>query len=74
MTEPQVWTMIGVFSALMFGMLTLVSTLFVRVVRTEIAGLRSELLGEMRGLSVKVDGLDRDVQLLMAREFGKDRD
>lgn len=74
MTEPQVWTMIGVFSALMFGMLTLVSTLFVRVVRTEIAGLRGELLGEMRGLSVKVDGLDRDVQLLMAREFGKDRD
>ena len=74
LTEPQVWTIIGVFSALMFGMLTLVSTLFVRVVRTEIAGLRSELLGEMRGLSVKVDGLDRDVQLLMAREFGKDRD
>lgn len=74
MTEPQVWTMIGVFSALMFGMLTLVSTLFVRVVRTEIAGLRGELLGEMRGLSVQVDGLDRDVQLLMTREFGKDRD
>lgn len=74
MTEPQVWTMIGVFSALMFGMLTLVSTLFVRVVRTEIAGLRGELLREMRGLSVKVDGLDRDLQLLMAREFGKDRD
>lgn len=94
-TEPQVWTMIGVFSALMFGMLTLVSTLFVRVVRTEIAGLRGELLGEMRGelgelgdvraeiggirgelqsLHTKVDNLDRDVQLLMAREFGKDRD
>ena len=74
MTEPQTWTMIGVFSALMFGMLTIISTMFVRVVRTEISGLRGELLGEIRGLASKVDNLDRDVQLLMAREFGKDRD
>ena len=103
MTEPQVWTMIGVFTALMFGMLTLVSTLFVRVVRTEIGGLRGELIGEigtlrgeigtelgsiraemgaefgsirgeLRSLNTKVDGLDRDVQLLMSREFGKERD
>ncbi|HMM82757.1 MAG TPA: hypothetical protein PJ998_06220 [Terrimesophilobacter sp.] len=85
MTEPQVWTMIGVFSALMFGTWTIISTLFVRVVRTEIGGLRSEmggLRGEMGGLraemnarfdtvNVKIDGLDRDVQLLMSREFGK---
>lgn len=74
MTEPQVWTMIGVFAALMFGTMTLVSTLFVRVVRTEIGGLRGELLWEIRSLNVKVDGLDRDVQLLMSREFGKERD
>ena len=50
------------------------ATLFVRVVRTEIAGLRFEVLGEIRSLNTKVDNLDRDVQLLMAREFGKDRD
>ena len=118
MNEPQIWTMIGVFTALMFGMLTIASTLFVRVVRTEIGGLRHELLGEIRGevgtlrgeigrefgsiraeftaemgsirseiatefgsirgelqsLNSKVDGLDRDVQLLMNREFGKERD
>lgn len=74
MTEPQIWTMIGVFSALMFGMLTIISTMFVRVVRTEISGLRGELLGEIGSLNAKVDGIDRDVQLLMAREFGKDRD
>ncbi|HRP99187.1 MAG TPA: hypothetical protein PK781_01855 [Terrimesophilobacter sp.] len=96
MNEPQIWTMIGVFSALMLGMLTIVSTLFVRVVRAEIGGLRHELLGEIRGevgtlrgemgrefgsirgelqsLNSKVDGLDRDVQLLMNREFGKERD
>ncbi len=67
MTEPQVWTMIGVFTALMFGMLTTVSTLFVRVVRSEVSGLRGELGG-------KIDGIGRDVQLLMRREFGIDRE
>lgn len=85
LTEPQVWTMLGVFTALMFGMLTTVSTLFVRVVRSEIGGLRGEMNGQIGGLRaemnarfdavhVKIDGLDRDVQLLMNREFGKDRD
>jgi hypothetical protein len=90
-TEPQVWTMIGVFTALMFGMLTVVSTLFVRVVRSEIGGVRAELVGtrgELEGqigglrgemnarfdaVHVKIDGLDRDVQLLMNREFGTER-
>lgn len=66
-TEPQVWTMIGVFTALMFGMLTAVSTLFVRVIRSEISGLRREI-------TLKFDNLDRDVQVLMRREFGIDRD
>ncbi|GAA3731493.1 hypothetical protein GCM10022239_05110 [Leifsonia bigeumensis] len=81
MTEPQVWTMIGVFTALMFGMLTIVSTLFIRVVRSEISGIRGEIGGlraEMNArfetMNLKIDGLDRDVQLLMRREFGIDRE
>ena len=67
MTEPQVWTLIGVFSALMFSMLGIVSTLFIRVVRTEIGRL------EMK-MDVRLDNLDRDVQALMRRTFGIDRD
>ncbi|WP_417563934.1 hypothetical protein [Microbacterium sp.] len=43
MTEPQVWTLIGVFAAGLFGMLTLMSTMFVRVVRTEIGSVRTEI-------------------------------
>ncbi|MFH8251124.1 hypothetical protein ACH3VR_12210 [Microbacterium sp. B2969] len=70
MTEPQVWTLIGVFTALMFGMLTIVSTLFVQVVRSEIGGLRSEV----RGIHTRIDALDRDVQALMRHIFGIDRD
>jgi hypothetical protein len=50
MNDAQIWTMIGAFTALMFGMLTVVSTLFIRVVRAEIGGLRGELRGEIGGL------------------------
>ena len=106
MTDPQIWTMIGAFTALMLGVLTVVSTLFVRVVRAEIGGLRGEIGGEMRGLRheinarfeavdarfeavdarfdivnaridavhTRIDGLDRDVQALVKRTFGLDRE
>jgi len=96
MNDAQIWTMIGTFTALMFGMLTVVSTLFVRVVRAEIGGLRSEMNGQIGGLrnemngqigglrnemnarfdavNVRMDGLDRDVQALLKRTFGLDRE
>lgn len=67
MNEPQVWVLIGVFAAAMFGMITVVSTLFVHVVKAEIAGLRHEVLGEIRAL-------DRDVTALYRNTFGIDRD
>ena len=38
--EPQIWTMLGALIAPTFGLLTAVSTLFVRVLRAEIGGLR----------------------------------
>ena len=66
MTEPQVWTLIGVFSALMFSMLGIVSSLFVRVLRSEIGRLESKL-------DVRLDNLDRGVQALMRHTFGIDR-
>lgn len=67
MNEPQVWVLIGVFAASMFGMITVVSTLFVHVVKAEIGGLRKEVLGEIRAL-------DRDVTALYRNTFGIDRD
>jgi hypothetical protein len=57
MNEPQVWTLIGVFAAASFGMSTVVSTLFVRVIRSEIGGLRGELRGEIGGLRGEIGGL-----------------
>lgn len=92
MDGAQVWTMIGAFTALMMGMLTVVSTLFIRVLRSEIGGLRNEMNGQLGGLrnemtarfdavgtridgvNTRIDGLDRDVQALVKRTFGLDRE
>lgn len=79
MTEPQVWTLIGVFGAALFGMLTVMSTLFLRVirveigsVRTEIGSVRTEIDGLRTEMRVQIGHLDRDVQALTRRVLGDD--
>lgn len=62
LNEPQVWTLIGVFSAAMFGLIGVVSTMFIQVLRAEIGKI-----------SVQIDVLDRDVQAIARRVF-PDRD
>ncbi|MEZ0140700.1 hypothetical protein AB1285_12015 [Microbacterium sp. NRRL B-14842] len=88
MDGAQVWTMIGAFTALMMGMLTVVSTLFIRVLRSEIGSLRNEMTARfdavntrfdavgtrIDGVNARIDGLDRDVQALVKRTFGLDRE
>jgi len=103
MNDAQIWTMIGAFTALMLGMMTVVSTLFIRVVRTEVGGLRNEMNAQIGGMNsqmdglrnemnaqigglrsemnarfdavnTRMDGLDRDVQAIVKRTFGLDRD
>lgn len=65
MTEPQVWTLIGVFAAGLFGTLTLVSTMFIRILRAEIGAVRAEV-GALKEI---VHHLDRDVQAITRRVF-----
>ncbi len=96
MNDAQIWTMIGSFTVLMFSTLTVVSTLFVRIVRSEIGGLRTEMNGQLGGLrtemngqlgglraemnarfdtvNTRIDALDRDVQAIVKRTFGLDRE
>lgn len=74
MTEPQIWTMVGAFIATTIGMMTIVSTLFVRVLRAEIGGLREEMRDRFGAVGARIDGLDRDVQALVKRTFGLDRE
>ncbi|WP_334152409.1 hypothetical protein [Microbacterium sp.] len=42
MNEPQAWTLIGVFAAGMFGTVTLISTMFVRMMRDGFHSVRTE--------------------------------
>ncbi|GAA3937113.1 hypothetical protein GCM10022383_14190 [Microbacterium soli] len=70
MTEPQVWTLIGVFAAGLFGMLTLMSTMFVRIIRTEIGSVRTEI----QGVHQRLDRIDGDINALMKHTFGIQRD
>jgi hypothetical protein len=54
--DPQVWTLIGVFTTMMLGGMTLMTMQFSRVIRVEIGGLRGELRGEIGGLRGDLSG------------------
>lgn len=60
-TEPQIWTMIGLMAAVFFGTMTLVSTMLTRVMRSEFGGLRGEMnaqIGGLRGeMNAQIGGL-----------------
>ncbi len=56
MDDPQVWTLIGVFTTMMLGGMTLMTMQFSRVIRAEIGGLRGELRGEIGGLRGDLSG------------------
>lgn len=55
-TEPQIWTIIGVLAATLVGMVTLTLTVTHQTIVNAIGGLRGELLGEMKGLRGELNG------------------
>ncbi|MFN8126207.1 MAG: hypothetical protein U0R64_06850 [Candidatus Nanopelagicales bacterium] len=57
-TEPQVWTVIGVFAAGLLGVLTLMSTMFLRIVRTEIGSVATRIDSLDDRMNVRIDSLD----------------
>ena len=69
MTEPQVWTLIGVFATSVFGMFALVSTMFVRVVNAGFAEMNAKSEARFERIDDKLDHLDRDVQAIARRVF-----
>ncbi|AVL98441.1 hypothetical protein [Microbacterium sp. str. 'China'] len=60
--DPQVWTLIGVFAAVMLGGMTLMTSQLSRVIRAEvdrIDGILSARIDRIDGtLSARIDGLD----------------
>lgn len=79
MTEPQVWVLIGVFSAAIFGMIGIVTTSFNRTLTASIEGLRDTMNAKFEAvdarfdaLYVKLEAMDRDIQALSRHIFGAD--
>ncbi len=82
MNESQNWALIAVVAVGMFGTITLVSTMFLRVMRTEFASVRTEItgmrsdIGELKTDVVRIhrriDDLDRDVSAIYRHLLGTD--
>jgi hypothetical protein len=69
--EPQVWVLIGVFTTIMLGGMTLMTTLINRAtaeaingVRGEIGGLRGEMNARFEAVHVRFDSLEKRVDQL----------
>jgi hypothetical protein len=64
-TEPQVWTLIGVFAAILLGGFTLSTGLLTRVIRSgfEAVGAKFDTV------NARLDHLDRNVSALMKRAW-----
>ena len=54
MTEPQVWTLIGVFAAGMFGTITLISTMFLRGMQDGFDSMRREFSSEFASVRTEL--------------------
>ena len=61
MTEPQVWVLIGVFAAAFVALIGIVTTNFNRTMDA-----RFEVV------NVKLENMDRDIQVLSRHVFGAD--
>ena len=53
-TEPQVWTLIGVFAAGMFGTITLISTMVLRTMQNGFASVRTEMRSEFASVRTEM--------------------
>ena len=78
LTEPQVWVLIGVFAASMFGMIGIVTSSFNRNlaaaiggVRSEVGGVRSEIGGLRDTMDARFETMDARFEALDAKFTGK---
>jgi hypothetical protein len=80
--DPQVWTLIGVFTTIMLGGMTLMTAVINRATAHAIGGLDAKfdakfdgLRGEMNArfdtVNTKIEHLDRDVNMLIRRAWGE---
>ncbi|AZS42110.1 hypothetical protein CVS54_03472 [Microbacterium oxydans] len=76
--DPQVWTLIGVFAAVMLGGMTLMTTQLSRVIRAEVdrvEGTLSAKIDRVEGtLSARTDGLHARLDRIETKVDDLDRE
>lgn len=71
MTEPQVWVLIGVFAAAMFGMVGIVTTSFTRTLTSAIGGVRIEINGLRETMNARFETIDVKFEAMEANFSSK---
>lgn len=78
MNDPQVWTLIGVFAAVMLGGMTLMTTQLSRVMRAESDRIHGTLSARIDGLdgalSARIDGIDARLGRIESKVDDLDRE
>lgn len=81
MTEPQVWTLIGVFAATMVGVVTVMTQLMMRTITsigsglaTRIEALQTHMDIRFTALESRMDRIENRIDRLETRVDGIDRD
>ncbi|MDQ0728068.1 hypothetical protein [Microbacterium sp. W4I20] len=78
MNEPQIWTLIGVFAAGMFGTITLMSTMFVRMMQNGFDSVRTEFKSEFASVRTEfrseLASVRTEIQAVNGRIDHLDRD
>ncbi|QTV79967.1 hypothetical protein [Microbacterium sp. NIBRBAC000506063] len=64
MNEPQIWVLIGVFSALMLGGFTLSTTLMMHSMRSSIGGVRDAMTAGFTAVDAKFAAVDAKFESL----------
>lgn len=59
MSDPQGWVLIGVFTSIMLGGMTLMTTQFSRIIRAESAGINGRIDGLEARLGTMESRIDR---------------
>ncbi|QAY59013.1 hypothetical protein ET475_02725 [Microbacterium protaetiae] len=58
MTEPQTWALLGIFTTIMLGGMTLMTTLLTRTFNAAIGGLRGEMNARFEAVNAKFDAVN----------------
>lgn len=66
MNDPQIWTLLGVFAAIMLGGMTLMTTLLIRTMNAAIEGVH----GRIEGVNARIEGVNARIDGVHARIDG----